>query len=144
MNEAATHKGQCFCGAVQVEVSGQPAVTGYCHCNSCREWSAGPVNAFSLWKPETVRITRGADKLGSYSKTPRSTRKWCRECGGHVLTEHPAMGLTDVYAPILQNFSFTPALHVFYAETVLPMKDGLPKMKDLPAEAGGSGQTVPE
>jgi len=35
-------------------------------------------------------------------------------------------------------------LHVNYAETVLRMKDGLPKMKDLPKEKGGSGETVPE
>lgn len=33
---------------------------------------------------------------------------------------------------------------VSYAETVLPMKDGLPKLKDFPAELGGSGQTVKE
>ena len=26
---------------------------GYCHCRSCRSWSGGPVNAFSLWKPES-------------------------------------------------------------------------------------------
>jgi hypothetical protein len=33
---------------------------------------------------------------------------------------------------------------VNYAETVLPMKDGLPKMKDFPSELGGSGEMVPE
>jgi hypothetical protein len=27
---------------------------------------------------------------------------------------------------------------------VLPMKDGLPKLKDFPAELGGSGMAVPE
>ena len=37
---AATHKGECFCGAVHVEVSGEPEVMGYCHCQSCRSWSA--------------------------------------------------------------------------------------------------------
>ena len=31
-----------------------------------------------------------------------------------------------------------------YGETVLRMKDGLPKMKDFPAELGGSGETQPE
>lgn len=30
---------------------------GYCHCESCRHWSAGPVNAFTLWKPEALQIT---------------------------------------------------------------------------------------
>jgi hypothetical protein len=27
---------------------------------------------------------------------------------------------------------------------VLPMRDGLPKLKDFPAEAGGSGETITE
>jgi hypothetical protein len=27
---------------------------------------------------------------------------------------------------------------------VLPMKDGLPKLKDFPSELGGSGETMPE
>ncbi len=29
-------------------------------------------------------------------------------------------------------------------ETVLRMRDGLPKFKDFPAELGGSGATLPE
>jgi hypothetical protein len=31
-----------------------------------------------------------------------------------------------------------------YAETVLPMRDGLPKLKDFPAEFGGSGEAIAE
>ena len=37
-----------------------------------------------------------------------------------------------------------PGVHVNYAETVLRMRDGLPKLKDFPAELGGSGEAVPE
>jgi hypothetical protein len=117
---------------------------GYCHCSSCREWSAGPVNAFTLWDSGGVKVTKGADKLGSYSKTPQSIRKWCTTCGGHVLTEHPSWGLTDVYAAVLPGLNFAPALHVHYQETVLPMRDGLPKQKDIPKEMGGSGAVLPE
>jgi hypothetical protein len=35
-------------------VSGEPVAMRYCHCESCRHWSAGPVNAFSLWQPTAV------------------------------------------------------------------------------------------
>jgi hypothetical protein len=84
------------------------------------------------------------DKLGSYSKTPQSLRKWCKVCGGHVLTEHPGWGLTDVYAAVIPSLSFKPALHVHYQETVLRLKDGLPKQKDIPAEMGGSGTLMTE
>ena len=41
-------KGHCFCGVVEIEVEGAPEAMGYCHCESCRSWSAGPVNAFSV------------------------------------------------------------------------------------------------
>ena len=58
------HSGNCFCGTVKLEVTGSPEAMGYCHCSSCRSWSAGPVNAFSLWKPDAVRITAGAELEG--------------------------------------------------------------------------------
>jgi len=134
-----SYNGKCFCGTVQFTVSGDPAGMGYCHCESCRKWSAGPVNAFTLWKPDSFRVTRGADKIGTYNKTPHSYRKWCTQCGGHVFTDHPGMGLIDVYAAVIDDFPYEPGIHVHYQETKLRMKDGLPKMNDLPKEMGGSG-----
>ncbi len=144
MSNEPRYSGRCFCGAVQLTVTGAPAAMGYCHCDSCRRWSAGPVNAFTLWKPEQVAVTKGADQLGTFHLTPASLRRWCTTCGGHVLTEHPGFGLTDVYAATIPAFPFQPALHVHYQETVLPVRDGLPKMKDLPAELGGSGIVLAE
>ena len=144
MSNERAYKGSCFCGAVQFTVSGEPAGMGYCHCESCRRWSAGPVNAFTLWKPEAVQITRGADNIGTYNKTPHSYRKWCKTCGGHIFSEHPGMGLTDVYAAVIPDFPYRAGVHVHYQETKLRMKDGLPKMKDLPKEMGGSGASVAE
>jgi len=60
------------------------------------------------------------------------------------MTEHPQWGLIDVYAATIPTYRHAPQLHVNYSETVLRMKDGLPKMKDLPKEMGGTGETVPE
>src|SRR4026207_2050744 len=105
------YRGSCFCGAVEVTATGEPAAMGYCHCDSCRHWSAGPINAFTLGKPQAVKGTKGADNVGSFAKTPKSIRKWCKTCGGHILTEHPGMGLTDVYAAILPELGFTPGGH---------------------------------
>lgn len=138
-----THKGSCFCGAVTLSVTGEPLVMGYCHCDSCRHWSAGPVNAFTLWKPDAVKITAGADNIGTYNKTPQSSRKWCKTCGGHIMTEHPSLKLVDVYAAILPTLEFKPREHVHYQEAVLRIVDSLPKHKDLPKAAGGSGVLLP-
>jgi hypothetical protein len=136
--------GRCFCGAVELRVEGDPAAMGYCHCSSCRVWSAGPVNAFTLWPIGAVTVTRGAELLRSYEKTPKSKRQWCASCGGHLMTEHPELGLTDVYAAVLQGFPFDPKVHVNYSEATLHVRDGLPKLSDLPQEMGGSGATLPE
>lgn len=138
------HTGNCFCGAVEVQVTGAPEAMGYCHCASCRSWSAGPVNAFTLWKPENVAVTRGAELVGHFQKTDMSDRQFCTRCGGHLMTHHAPLGLTDVYAATIPTLEFKPGVHVNYAETVLPMKDGLPKLRDFPSEFGGSGQTMAE
>lgn len=139
-----THKGACFCGAVEIEATGEPEGMGICHCRSCRSWSAGPVNAFSLWKPEAVKVTKGEENIATYSKTPMSERKFCKLCGGHIMTDHPPLGLVDVYAATIPTLDFKPALHVNYSETVLPLRDGLPKFADFPAEFGGSGNLIAE
>ena len=138
------HSSSCFCGEVKFEVTGEPAAMGYCHCSSCRHWSAGPVNAFTLWQPDALKVTQGAASIGTYNKTPGSSRKWCKKCGGHLFTDHPGFGLVDVYAALLPKLKFEPGVHVNYAETVLRIHDGKPKLKDFPAELGGSGVSVPE
>jgi hypothetical protein len=138
------HQGQCFCGAVQFSVSGAPVAMGFCHCESCRHWSAGPVNAFTLWPPEALKITKGAKDIATYNKTANSFRKWCKNCGGHLFTDHPPMNLVDVYAAMLPTLDFKPSLHVSYGEKVLSIRDGLPKQKDFPKEMGGSGVLLAE
>jgi hypothetical protein len=141
---AASHTGECFCGSVRLEVTGEPEAMGYCHCRSCRSWSGGPVNAFTLWKPDTVRVTAGAEHIATFEKTPISQRQYCTRCGGHLMTRHPTLGMVDVFSATLPTLTFRPGVHVNYAETVLPMRDGLPKLKDFPKEFGGSGDIVAE
>lgn len=144
MTNTTTHHGGCFCGAVRFTVEGKPKAMGYCHCESCRHWSAGPVNAFSLWQPEAVTVSRGEDRIARYNKTPGSTRQWCRDCGGHLFTDHPELGLIDVYPAVLTGLDFQPALHVHYQDAMLRIRDGLPKLRDIPEEMGGTGETMPE
>jgi hypothetical protein len=138
------HVGSCFCGAVEVEVTGIPAAMGYCHCRSCRSWSGGPVNAFTLWQPDAVRIRKGAEHVATFRKTAFSQRRYCAKCGGHLTNNHPTIGLVDVFAATIPTLAFSPGVHINYAETVLPIRDGLPKLKDFPAEFGGSGAAMAE
>jgi len=144
MNTGTVYKGGCFCGTVQFTVSGEPAAMGFCHCESCRRWSAGPVNAFTLWKPEALQITHGADNIATFNKTPRSYRKWCKTCGGHLFTNHPHWGLVDVYAAVIPEFPYHASVHVNYQEATLRIIDDIPKLRDIPEEMGGSGASMEE
>ena len=139
-----TYKGSCFCGSVEFEATGAPAKMGYCHCGDCASWSASPITAFTLWPPESVKVVRGEENVGTFNKTENSYRKFCNKCGGHLFADHPGMGLVDIYAAVLQDFPFEPMLHVNYKTKTVSVKDGLPKFKDLPEPLGGSGEMLPD
>lgn len=141
---ADVHAASCPCGAVSIEATGAPAEMGYCHCDGCRSYSGAPVSAFTLWKEDAVKVTKGAESLGAFQSSGFSNRRFCTKCGGTVMAEHPSAGLTDIPAARLPTVSFQPAVHLNYEDTVVPIKDGLPKLKDFPAHVGGSGQTIPE
>jgi hypothetical protein len=60
------------------------------------------------------------------------------------MTDHPGMGLVDVYATLMSGFTHVPAVHVHYANKTISMPDGLPKYSDLPADYGDSGEMLPD
>ena len=101
------YEGECFCGAVKVEVDGEPAVMAICHCKICRGWSAAPINGAALWEPENFRVSKGEEFISSFAKVEGHDRKWCKKCGGHVYVDHSTTyGKIDVYASILKDFDY--------------------------------------
>lgn len=140
----ADYKSSCACGAVQVEITGEPTAQAYCHCNSCRSWLSAPIHAAALWPTPNVKVVKGAENLGMYKRTDNSHRQFCKTCGAAVMVGHPSMGLTDLPAGTVKGFKYSPALHVHYGEKVMQVRDGLPKFKDFPKEFGGSGEMVAE
>jgi hypothetical protein len=87
-------------------------------------------------------VTKGKDKLAGFNKTGFSDRQHCTRCGGAVLIEHPTLGMTDIHSSTIPDFDFRPAVHLNYQGARLRVRDGLPKLKDFPAEIGGSGETM--
>lgn len=91
-----------------------------------------------------MSVTEGEDLIKKYTSSERHNRCWCSTCGGHVFSDHPAFDLVDVYASVLEGLTFKPGAHINYAQSILPIKDGLPKFKDFPKELGGSGEMMDE
>lgn len=63
--------------------------------------------------------------LRSFHKTPESIshRRYCAQCGGHIMISHLDLELCDVFAATLPTLKFVQALYLNYAETVLPIHD---------------------
>ena len=133
------YKASCFCGSVEIETSGTPTMMGYCHCKDCASWSASPITAATLWPQESVKVVKGEENICTFNKTEHTYRKFCRKCGGHLMADHPGMGLVDVYAAVLKDFTFEPTLHVHYETKTVSVKDGLPKIKGAPG-----GEMLPD
>ena len=93
-----TFDGQCFCGAVRIVVTGDAVGAGYCHCVNCRSWSAGPVNAFTLWKPEAVKVTGARSSSGSTARRSGASARGATSAAAICSREHPTWELVDVYA----------------------------------------------
>lgn len=141
-----TYHAQCSCGTVQMEVRGEPVAQCYCHCNSCRSYTGSPVSTPVLWPRANVQFTAGEDKLRRFSKTAHSEggRFTCGVCDGVVGAYLADSDLFDIFSGLFSDFEFTPTVHINYENTVLPIRDGLPKLKDMPEEWGGSGQLLDE
>jgi hypothetical protein len=139
-----TYTGNCFCGAVEFDVTGEQIAAGYCHCRDCAHWGASPVSAYAIFPAGSVAVTKGADNIATYNKTPHVNRKHCTKCGGHVFNELPEAGLEEVFPDTAPDLPFEPQIHIHYGSKTLTIRDGLPKFRDMPAELGGSGEMVPE
>lgn len=120
-----------------IATPGEPESTGYCHCSSCLSWSGGPVNPFTLWKLESVRIEAGAEHVATDNQTPISDHRYCSNYGGHLMTDHPTLSVVDVFLITLPTLDFTPGPHVNFVEMDLPMKERLPRHKDITGSFGG-------
>ena len=123
----------CDCGAVRIEMTGEPRVRGTCHCGDCRTLLQVPFHAVNAWLPDQLTITKGAEDLITYQH-PHLTmqRVYCKHCGETVYNTN-AMGWKIVsqflvakhYDPMPPEL--TSQSHFFYDRRIIDVADDLPK-----------------
>ena len=113
-----TAKGQCHCGAIRYEVSGQPVYHAMCHCGDCRRASGAPAVSWTLFPRDQVRIT-GEAKV--YVSSEKGRRHFCADCGSSLFytNEDVFKGLIDIQSATLDDpDAFPLQVHVQTAERV--------------------------
>ncbi len=74
-------KGQCLCGQVCYEYSGDLGAIALCHCGQCRRANGSAYSAVSPIKAAEFRFTSGREHIKEYESSPGKQRAFCAECG---------------------------------------------------------------
>lgn len=73
-------KGSCLCGAIEVTAHDHDQLD-VCHCNTCRQWSGGPMLAVHCGS----EVNFSGDKaLSRYRSSEWAERGFCATCGTHL------------------------------------------------------------
>ena len=132
MNEK--HHIQCDCGTVKVEMTGDPKVHAFCHCEDCRQLLQVPYHSVLAFDPENVRIIKGEDSVTTFQHpTLAMKRIFCGACGD-VLYNTNGMGWKLVSQLMYRKCnddtlpqSFTSNAHFFYDRRIVDIDDTLRK-----------------
>jgi hypothetical protein len=130
---------QCLCGAVRVQLDGEPRAQFFCHCDDCQAVHGAAYVPIAMYAADAVKVTKGEPRAWARRSSPRVT---CRDCGTRLFSEVPAMGVRGLTASLLPTGMFNPTFHMQCQFALLPVKDGLPHFKTFPAAFGGSDETV--
>ena len=83
-------KGSCLCGAVAYEVTPYDMKIGHCSCRTCRKAHSAAFATTARVPRDHFRLLRGEAELRSYESSPGRLRRFCSECGSHIVAERPA------------------------------------------------------
>ena len=137
-----TYKGKCFCGAVEVTVTGATRRHGLLPLRFVPHWSARPStrSRYGAGHRQDHRRRGKPRELQQDSKKRAQMVQALRRARNDPASEQR---VDRRLRRDLPELDFKPREHVHYQEAVLHIVDSLPKHKDLPKAAGGSGVLLP-
>ncbi|QBR01845.1 GFA family protein [Paraburkholderia pallida] len=132
MNES--RKLACLCGAVTVDLIGEPAALANCHCQTCRDFYGTSMLSATAWAPDSV-ATNGALQVFQHPHKQMS-RAFCPACGETMFGTNrlnmrvvPNSLLARAHGGTLPA-DRQPTMHLFYRHRVIDVSDALPKYLD--------------
>ncbi len=129
-----TRTGQCHCGAIRYEASGEPAYEAICHCGDCRRHAGAPMVGWAAFHGDAVTIS---GEPAVYHSSEHGRRHFCATCGTSLFYTNEVVlpGLLDIQSGTFdQPEAYPPKIHVQAAERLgwLDGIDALPSFKRYP------------
>ena len=128
-------KGSCLCGKISYEASEVGSNVTKCHCSLCQKTSGSAYGDYTTAPIDGFRWTSGEDLLKKFESTPGNFRNFCPECGTHLPTAHPPMGIYFVQAGTLDTQEvMSESAHMFLKSKVAwhQQQPGLTEFDEYP------------
>lgn len=129
----------CRCGAVELEITSEPQVQFYCHCDDCQAMHGAAYVPESVYPASAVQVARGQPSSWTLKRNPRLA---CPVCATRLFIDVLALGVRGVNGYLLPSGAFQPTFHMHCRFAVRPVRDDLPHYESRPARFGGSDKTV--
>src|SRR5581483_9414565 len=100
---------QCRCGDIAVELTAEPVVQFFCHCDDCQAVHGAAYVPESVHPAEAVRVVRGAPTSWTLKRNPRL---FCPRCGTRLFIDVLALGLRGLNGTLLPPDRFEPSFHM--------------------------------
>lgn len=128
-----TYELSCDCGHVTMRVHGEPELSLYCHCGSCRALYSVDMLSATGWAEDNVELPDESKMFVHRMAGKQMTRYGCPECGMIMYGRHKP-GIPVIPHGVFRKANegklpaaLAPTLHLFYRERVIDVDDDLPK-----------------
>lgn len=111
--------GGCHCGAVRYEAEGEALTHALCHCSDCRRSAGAPMVAWTMYRLDAVKVTKGAVKV--YASSEHGRRHFCPDCGTGLFYTNLEMlpGIIDIQSATYDDPNAVPVrAHIQVAERI--------------------------
>jgi len=80
--------GQCLCGAVSIEITGEITDIIHCHCSLCRKSTGTAYATNGFVSSDNFSVNKGKTLLNTFSFKPGRHRHFCSRCGSPVYSSN--------------------------------------------------------
>lgn len=104
-----TRTASCSCGQLRIEVSGEPAVVGVCHCLACQRRTGSVFAALAAFRTPYTVVGTATEHVRTGDRGARFRFRFCPICGTTVFhTEEGREGSVGVAVGAFADPEFPP------------------------------------
>jgi hypothetical protein len=130
-----TLTGQCLCGAIRYQLTGEPRHVAVCHCRDCRRSAGAPMVSWAMFPESALTLLQGQPK--TINSSGSAMRTFCPDCGTGLFYRNAVIlpGIVDVQSATLNDpDALPPGVQIQVAERLHWMQQAheLPAFERFP------------